>query len=164
VKGKQSECHALFLNDNMIKAYARWDLLVARGDKERGDKQIVSAARVIVNHLETQFRESGLPEKQAPYYSQLMGINTALRRYDSGEDSGILAMEVVRDTLHKSPELKQLMAYGTPLKDKDALTNTAKVLSDVFETMAGTSKNPTEDARALLDTQYKKVSCGSNKE
>lgn len=161
MEGKECECHAIYLIENMTRAYDHWSRWFERGDRERGDKQIAGAAKTIVSHLESEFEKSGLTEKQAPYYSQLVGMRTALNRFDSFEESGLNTMEVVRDTLHKSDELKQLMACGTPYKEKSSLTDTAKVLAEVFDTMSGKSKNPFEDARVLLDKQSKKLTCSS---
>ena len=151
MEGKECECEALRLIRAMIKAYDTWG-----ESPSTGEKVLALIASDIKKHLSLQLYYGGYPEKQQPYYSQMMGIRTALKRYDSGEDDGVSAMEVVRDTLHKSDELKQLMVCGPPYTNKESLTETAKVLAEGLNTM---SESTTKGARSILDKQYEKLEC-----
>ena len=149
------ECYAIRLFRTMTEAYDYWDK-----SPERAQKNLAHNARTILSHLDTQFKESGLPEKQEPYFKHFIGMRTALKRFDAGEESGMDTMEIVRDTIHKSDELKQLMTCGEPYVDKNSLSETARVLAEVLDTMGGMSNDPMEDARSFLDKQYEKLSCG----
>ncbi len=152
---RKCECYAIRLLDHMTEAYIYWSSNI-----ERGKKVLAEAARPILFHLTDEFKEGEYEEKQEPYYTLLEEMRAALTRYDSGKGSGSDVMEWVRDNLHKSDELKQLMVCGPRYKDKESLTETAKVLVEVLDTMAGMSNTPAEDARSILDKQYEKLSCG----
>ena len=152
---KQCECYAIRLLDTIPKAYIYW-----AKNPERGDKVLAEAARPILFHLTNEFKKGEYDEKQEPYHSLLEQMRSALTRYDSGESSGLDAMEWIRDNIHKSEELKQLMVCGSPYVDKNSLSETARVLAEVFTTMSGMSTKPMEEASTILDKQYEKLSCG----
>ena len=148
---KKCECYAIRLLDHMVEAYQYWGR-----NPERGVKVLAEAARPILSHLNTEFEKGGYSEKQEPYTTLLKEMGSALSRYDSGEDSGITVMEWVRNRIHANDELKQLMVCGDPFKNKESLTETATVLSDMFNAMEDTTP---EEARSILDKQYQKLSC-----
>lgn len=149
---KLCECYAIRLLRNMTEAYDYWGK-----NPERGQKVLAEAARPIIFHLRDEFKEGEYTEKQEPYNKLLEEMRSALSLYDSGKGSGVDAMEWVRDNIHKSDELKQLMVCGDPFKNKETLTETAKVISDVLNAITDTT---TDDARTFLDKQYEKLSCG----
>lgn len=153
---KKCECYAIRLFDQMFEAYEYF-----LKSPERGKKVLGEAARPIIFHLNDEFKEGEFTEKQEPYNTLLEEMSSALSRYDSGEGSGLDAMEWVRDTIHKSDELKQLMVCGTPYTDKEGLSETAKVLTEVLNTMSGMSSHPMEEAKVILNKQYEKLSCRS---
>lgn len=153
MEGKQCQCYAIRLLDTMTKAYEYW-----LDNPERGEKMLASSARDILFHLNEEFKEGEYTEKQEPYYSLLEEMRSALSKYDSGTDSGVHAMEIVRNRIHANDELKQLMVCGTPYKGKESLTETAKILSDVFNAIEETTP---KEARSILDKQYEKITCSS---
>lgn len=150
---RKCECYAIRLFDHMIEAYVYWDR-----NPERGKKMLAEAARPIISHLKHEFKEGEYAEKQEPYFTLLEEMRSALSRYDSGEGSGIEAMEWVRNRIHTNDELKQLMVCGDPFKNKESLTETATVLSSMFNAMEDTTP---EEAKSILDKQYEKLSCAS---
>ncbi len=154
MKGKECECEALRLVGDMTRAYDTWGKSPATGDKVLG-----LIASDIKKHLSLQLFYGDYQEEQEPYHSLLAEMRAALKRYDSGEDNGVSAMEVVRDTLHNSDELKQLMVCGPHYRDKESLTETAKVLVRVFTTMSSKTSTPEAESRVIIDEQSKKLGC-----
>ena len=154
MEGKECECEALRLVRAMTKAYDTWEK-----SPDTGGKVLALIAEDMRKHLSLQLYYGGYPEKQEPYHSLLVEMRAAQKSYESGELSGAMTMEVVRDTLHKSDELKQLMVCGPHYKGKESLTDTAKLLAEVFPTMSGISNSPAADARAIIDKQSKKLEC-----
>ncbi len=148
---RKCECYAIRLLDHMIEAYMYWDR-----NPERGKKVLAEAARPIIFHLNDEFKKGEYKENQEPYVTLLEEMSSALRRYDSGKGSGVEAMEWVRNRIHANDELKQLMVCGDAFKDKESLTETANVLSRMFNAMEDTTP---EEARSILDKQYEKLSC-----
>ena len=146
------ECYAIRLFRTMTEAYDYW-----LDHPDRGVKILVNSARGIHYHLKSEFEKGNYKEKQEPYHSLLEEMQTAIRKYDEGSDSGVHAIEIVRNRIHSNDELKQLMVCGEPYVDKSSLSETARVLAEAFNAMEDTT---TDDARSFLDKQYEKLSCG----
>jgi len=151
MKGKACECYGIYLIDSMTQQYARH---LAR--PMMADKPLGNLAGSILNHLEEQFKEGDFKDKQEPYHGLFAEMRSSVTKFQYGGDSGLHAMEMVRNRIHKNDELKQLMVCGTPYTDKKSLSETAKVLAQAFDTLEETTP---EEAKAILDKQYEKLSC-----
>lgn len=80
------------------------------------------------------------------------------------EHPGVLAMERVRDKIHKSPELKHLLVCGNSFEDKKELKQVTGILEMVWTIMAeaGEKSSPYEDvseAYGPLDDLAKHYEC-----
>ncbi|KKK67018.1 hypothetical protein LCGC14_2958250 [marine sediment metagenome] len=150
MEGRKCECDAIHLIVGLTEA-------LDASEQPGGDDMMGRAAKNILRHLDNRFRDSGYTEREEPYYHLLEEMRASVNLYNFG-GSGTSAEEVVRNLIHSNHELKQLMVCGPPYKDRESLSETAKVLVEVFETLE--NEGPM-DALFLLANQYEKLGCAT---
>lgn len=76
-----------------------------------------------------------------------------------GGESGIHAMETVRDAIHKSMALQQLLVCGGPYDIPENRTEAAKTIGKACNIIAETD----DDVHPILQELSKKLGCGKSK-
>ncbi|KKL98005.1 hypothetical protein LCGC14_1828800 [marine sediment metagenome] len=152
MEGRECECRAINLMIGLAEAL---DALIEEAPGR--DDKLGRAAKNILRHLDNQFQTSAYTERQEPYYHLLEEMREPVKMYTYGS-SGLDAEEMVRNRIHANDELKQLMACGSPYRNKESLTETARVIGEVLETF---ENGEVVDALLILAGQYKKLSCAT---
>ncbi len=152
MEGRECECRAINL---MIELAEAMDALIEEAPGR--DDKLGRVAKNILRHLDNQFETSAYTERQEPYYGLLEEMRAKVSLYNYG-GSGVDAQEMVRNRIHENDELKQLMVCGSPYRNKESLTETAKVVGEVLETF---ENGEVIDALFILADQYEKLSCAT---
>jgi len=159
--GTECECKALELTMRMCDLYEYWE---ANVDDRRPVAQARlrnkshKLARVMFEHLNEQMA-GGYEKGDEPYHTLLRKMENAISASEAGLGLNFQAIEVVKDLIHQNVELKQLMVCGRPFTGEDDISETARVLVDVFDIVAGEREDAYEEAKRILDKQVKKLSC-----
>ena len=159
--GTECECKALELTGDMLELYTYWEANVddrrpASQARLRGKSN--KMAKAMFSHLVEQVGVSGY-EGEEPYHTFLEKMEDAISASEAGLGLNFNAIETVKDLIHQNVELKQLMVCGKPFTTKGNISETARVLVDVFDMVAGEREDAYEEAGRILNKQVKKLAC-----
>jgi hypothetical protein len=114
-------------------------------------KTALEVATNTYNHLFTQANKPG----NMTLHNEAMEQFDAMRNgFGKFQDKGVLALEVVRDAIHKSPALQQLLVCGGPGKRKAS----ADIIGKVCEMLAG-DDDEIDKAVPTLTKLFKDIPC-----
>ncbi len=102
--------------------------------------------------------QANKPENK-PMYAEANTHLEKMRKYIGDHHSeGMLALDAVRDAIHKFPALQQLMVCGGPYKIPEDRTEAALVIGKACNMLAATD----DDVHPILNAIHKKLGCSSS--
>jgi hypothetical protein len=117
------ECKGIRLFTDIVKmtfeaAYSQ------PGDKYVSD-QALTVAQSTYDHL---MEQANKPENKSMLAEAQSHLDIMRKGFGSYQAQGVLALEVVRDHIHKSPALQQLLVCGGPFDNPDERRDAAKAV------------------------------------
>jgi len=146
---KDCLCRGLGLYIEMMNAYEIWMNSMVRGEEPMGN-----AAFNLVYHLEQEFATPKYADHQEPAKSLLEHMRYANKRAIKGQTSNMMAMEVIRDAIHRNPVLQQMLTCG-PVYTKENETPTTRIIAKAADDL----DDSPEKAREPLSKHYEEISC-----
>ncbi len=144
------ECKGLNLFTEIVTTTL--DLVNTPGKKVVFERAL-KVAQNSYNHL---LEQANKPENEL-MFAEVTGLFDKMRK-EIGDGHGMYALERVRDCIHKSPALQQLMACGGPYKIPEDRTEAALTIDKVSNLMAG-DDDDIDKALPLLKTVSTKLGC-----
>ena len=121
-------------------------------------KRGIALANTLYDHLMEQAHQPGNEPLRARANSSLEKIRSDIAEY--GEAMGTLALDRVRDAIHKNPAVQQLLLCGSPFKTDDDRLEGAKELGRICDTLSNTD----DDVKPLVEKLTVKMGCAESEE
>lgn len=123
------------------------------------------SAMELHEHIRRQANKAGNEALRASVQPLLDKEQQSINNIDHGLGGPMEALDRVRDDIHKSDDVKQLLVCGGPYKNADDLDDTAKVVKIVMEMMAAegppylTIRELANQAKQPLDALVGQLQC-----
>jgi pyruvate,water dikinase len=119
----------------------------------------LQSAQAIYDHLLLQANKPHNLKVKQELTKDFEDMRTELMKDKGALHPGVLSLNVIRDKIHKSPELKSLLICGESFSDKQERDNVLKILEKTWEIMA--ESDDTSEAYGPLDDLAKHYGCDS---
>jgi len=153
---KGCACHGLSYFSRIIDATA--DTLSAPPGDPLVAKRGAELANTVYGHLVEQAHKPGNKPLLARANPSLEAIRGDIAEY--GEGLGSLALDTVRDKIHKDPAIQQLLLCGSPFKTDEDRLEGAKELAHICDTLSNTD----DDVKPLVEKLTVKMGCAESEE
>jgi hypothetical protein len=144
VDDKKTTCYSLQLLEQMINNYKLWI-----DDTTRGNIQAKHTVKNLGNHFMSQQNKPENKELVARIQTELDKINTAINKSQYADEPWFLALDTIKDKIHKIKDIRNLFL------------GTDEISQKVFEVIDEMSEGDVETAALMLSDLYKETTCST---
>lgn len=147
---KECECKALDLLLRMTNAYEVYFENVARGERalERiGDEFLA--------HLQDEYKDPKYDPRREEYNPIMDKLSASVADASVGKTSFLMAVEVLRNTIHDNPAMRQMLTCGPPHTPETETPLT----KDVFQGLELLENADPSDVRKVFKEVYAGLTC-----
>jgi len=147
---KECECKGLDLLQRMTKAYDVW-----LGNPARAEKAFERIADELLAHLQDEYKNPKYDPRREEYKPIMDKLSASVMDASVGKTSFVTAIEILRNTFHKDPVMRQMLTCG-PLHTTETETPLTK---DVFQGLELLENAEPADARKHIEGIYAGLTC-----
>lgn len=147
---KECECKGLDLLLRMTNAYDVW-----LGNPARGERAFEHIADELLKHLQDEYKDPKYNPRREEYKPIMDKLSASVMDASVGKTSFVTAIEILRNTFHKDPVMRQMLTCG-PLYTTETETPLTK---DVLQGLELLENADLRDFRKHIEGIYAGHTC-----
>ena len=147
---KECQCKGLDLLLRMTNALDVW-----LGNQARGEKALERIADDLLNHLQDEYKDPKYDSRREEYKPIMDKLSASVADASVGKTSFIIAAEILRNTLHDNPVVRQMLTCGPP----HTIETETPLTKDVLQALDLLENAESADVRKHIQGIYAGLTC-----